>query len=818
MTGIILRGSGGRCRFSGSEPWTGGAAGRRISIWRSGRWFSVVALFLLSLAATPGAVALAPAIDGGAVATVTMSEDGQPTPFVLALRAEDPEADPLSWSISTNALHGTAAVIGSGTNATVSYQAATNYFGADSFVVRAADPGLLFDEVLVQVTIDPVNDAPRLQANLGLVTYELTEVAITTNLLRAADVDHNDGQIRFVEFSGGTGTATHVGTLRRSGQVMTNGDSFTMSELAAGAITYAAPITPFNLAFDSFVFRVRDDASAYASDGGFSTFTFPIRIEESNYPPQTVNGSIQASLGGSSTGQFHAVDVNQPADTLTFSIVSNGLRGTAVLTDPATGAFTYTPTSLVAGVDTVAFQVSDGLVGAATNGVMTVTLYDAPPVAFVGNYTSERGQPVSGQLVASDPLGQDLSFVVVTPPGRGTVTVEQATGTFVYDPAPGRFGSDEFFFAAVDTLAQTSAPARIGLTITRRPLPGDLLFTLQIDQGPNPPIGAVGIVGSVAGDLVPLTMGGSLGDPRGIVYSPEEDAVYVADGAGPRPLVRIDADSGTQSVVSAGGLLTFPVGVAIGADGALYVANGAPAGIIRVDPVSGTQSVFAAGGYMLFPVGLKAVAGGGFRVTDIVNFGAPPGGMVIDVDASGAVQTLITSNQNLVLPVDVCVLSNGVAAVADIATGVVRLTLSNGAQQAMTALPGQAFGITRADDGWIYVTCRLDSPQRCEIHRVNPLTGAATVFAGASGTIMGGPFGITHIPLTTQLRAAGEAAGAAIMWDSVSGAVYRVDSSLSLLPADWQPTGVLTGNGGALRLSITNQAGATFFRCEATPK
>ena len=47
-------------------------------------------------------------------------------------------------------------------------------------------------------------------------------------------------------------------------------------------------------------------------------------------------------------------------DDVTYAIVDSGLHGTAVITDPDTGAFTYTPDTDVAGVDTLTFTASDG--------------------------------------------------------------------------------------------------------------------------------------------------------------------------------------------------------------------------------------------------------------------------------------------------------------------------------------------------------------------------------------------------------------------------------------------------------------------------
>ncbi|MFQ5419799.1 MAG: Ig-like domain-containing protein, partial [Anaerolineae bacterium] len=55
----------------------------------------------------------APVIAEGDTVPVTMSEDGDPTDFLLTLNAGDVENDPLTWSVDTQPAHGDAWVMGS---------------------------------------------------------------------------------------------------------------------------------------------------------------------------------------------------------------------------------------------------------------------------------------------------------------------------------------------------------------------------------------------------------------------------------------------------------------------------------------------------------------------------------------------------------------------------------------------------------------------------------------------------------------------------------------------------------------------------------
>ena len=97
----------------------------------------------------------APVIAQGDSVAVTMSREGYPIAFQLAVSASDADANPLSWTVSTAALHGVAAVTAPATGALpgITYQPATGYVGADSFRLRVSDGQGGADEILVQVTV-----------------------------------------------------------------------------------------------------------------------------------------------------------------------------------------------------------------------------------------------------------------------------------------------------------------------------------------------------------------------------------------------------------------------------------------------------------------------------------------------------------------------------------------------------------------------------------------------------------------------------------------------------------------------------------------
>lgn len=99
-----------------------------------------------------------PNILQGSSTDVTMDEDADSTPFTLALDADDPNFDALSWNIQTQAAHGTASVDSTGSTVNVHYTPTLHYSGSDSFVVRVSDGNGGTDTITVNVTVTPFTD------------------------------------------------------------------------------------------------------------------------------------------------------------------------------------------------------------------------------------------------------------------------------------------------------------------------------------------------------------------------------------------------------------------------------------------------------------------------------------------------------------------------------------------------------------------------------------------------------------------------------------------------------------------------------------
>jgi hypothetical protein len=108
--------------------------------------------------------------------------------------------------------------------------------------------------------------------------------------------------------------------------------------------------------------------------------------------------------GQTATGTMSATDAD--GDPLTYSIVTNGGKGTATITNPSTGAYQYVPADGAIGSDTFTFKANDGT---SDSNVATVTVSIVADSGERGVWLMEEGSgPV---IVDSSGLGNNGSIV-----------------------------------------------------------------------------------------------------------------------------------------------------------------------------------------------------------------------------------------------------------------------------------------------------------------------------------------------------------------------------------------------------------------------
>jgi hypothetical protein len=220
--------------------------------------------------------------------------------------------------------------------------------------------------------------------------------------------------------------------------------------------------------------------------------------------------------------------------------------------------------------------------------------------------------------------------------------------------------------------------------------------------------------------------------PYDIGVAPGGRSLYVVDmgefaqGSTPAAdgrIIRVDPASGAQTVVSRGGELVDPAGIAVAPNGTLYVLEnvglggnprvplgGRPA-VIRIDPATGNQSVVTRDDALCYPFGIALEPSGGILVGD---FG--------DLIVGGPTQVDCVPNSSQIFP--------GALYRVNPATGALSLLSVNDATRGST-LRG-VFGVAVAPGGGIFVANQTSA--QAAVTAIDPANGVQTVLTPNSSS------------------------------------------------------------------------------------
>ena len=476
----------------------------------------------------------------------------------------------LTYQLVTRPAHGTL----SGIPPRLSYAPAPDYYGTDSFVFRLFDGALGSADTTVTLNITPVNDPPSGSALNAAA--EATEPTLI--VLPVTDPDGDALTIQATPPAHGVLTVDGVMATYTGDEGYTGPDSFTYTvsdgEFTAGPFTVAITVTAFNFAPvagaqaltlaedapqavtlvasdedgdpltwtivvppahgtlsgtapnltytpaadfhgpDSFTFRV--------SDGQETSNTAMVSLTVTPVNDAPVAGALAASVEAGYPLPLALAGSDPDGDDLVFNIVQQPVHGTLTGTAPQV---TYTAPISHAGDDTFAFTVSDGqLTSAPAMVTVSVAPYNLAPVAGAGSAVTDEDVPVATVLVATDPESSPLTYSIITPPVRGTLT--GTAPNLTYTPASNYSGTDSFTWTASDA-TKTSAPATFAVAVNPvNDAPVALSLTVPTEAGVSAPVNLSGsdVEGTPLGFAVvaPPEHGTLAGTPPALVYTPAE--------------------------------------------------------------------------------------------------------------------------------------------------------------------------------------------------------------------------------------------------------------------------------------------------------
>ncbi len=266
-------------------------------------------------------------------------------------------------------------------------------------------------------------------------------------------------------------------------------------------------------------------ATAYDASGGESDYSTEVSYTvppASATPPVAADGSASGPEDGAITGQLEVS--NSSGLPLQYAVQTGPASGTLSIED-ATGRFTYTPLPDFSGSDSFTFTASN------SNGesnpasiAITVTPVNDIPVALDTSIATSEDTAFTGQLTATDPDGDTLTFTLATSPAGGSVTISPA-GAFTYTPAANANGNDSFSFAVSDGTASATATVSVTINPVNDP-PTAHGTAITVDQGAT----VSGTLSASDSDGDPLNFNLATGPGKGSVSLADDGSfTYQAD-------------------------------------------------------------------------------------------------------------------------------------------------------------------------------------------------------------------------------------------------------------------------------------------------
>jgi sugar lactone lactonase YvrE len=303
---------------------------------------------------------------------------------------------------------------------------------------------------------------------------------------------------------------------------------------------------------------------------------------------------------------------------------------------------------------------------------------------------------------------------------------------------------------ALASFTDRALPSRIpARSPTSKLHPGDIVYA---DSGNALEGGFIIKVDPVSGEQMVISSGGYLRQP----FAPAVDqngAIIVSDTSG--RLVRVDPETGQQTLLkdNSGRELGMPCGIALEKRGTILVANFEA--VVRVEPASGHTQLVSAGGYLLAPIGIAVTPAG-----DVFVLNTGPAKQIVRINPQNGAQKIVSPGVCLNNPQAIAVRGNDLY-VTDVATsdgnfGIGRLLHVDLRTGLPTVIAQGGYligpvGVSIESDGHLIVTdpytINPASPDLYDggVIRIDPSTGAQTLLARGEGSYVN-PRGNTILP------------------------------------------------------------------------
>jgi gliding motility-associated-like protein len=350
-------------------------------------------------------------------------DDIYTTPFQTVLNGTsvlsndtDPNGSTLTVTVLTTTTNG---ILVMNLNGTFTYTPANGFSGIDTFVYVICNSNNLCDTAVVTITVG--NGSPV--ANVDHFATPFNTAFSDTVIVNDFDPNGDSLVVSIV-------STTSNGTL----------------VMGANGIFNYTPNAGFS-GVDTFIYNLCDTRIPPACD------TAIVFIYVGNIAPVATFDTYTTPTNTTLTGStVLANDFDPNNDPLTITLISGTTNGTIVLN--ANGTFTYVPNTAYHGPDSFIYRICDnGNPILCDTAIVFITVLNAAPIANADTYPTIPSVPISGGTVFvndSDPNNDPYTMTVITQPTNGTLTMNLATGTFLYNPNGTSAISDFFIYEICD--------------------------------------------------------------------------------------------------------------------------------------------------------------------------------------------------------------------------------------------------------------------------------------------------------------------------------------------------------------------------------
>ena len=291
--------------------------------------------------------------------SITLAED---TSAKITLEADDPDGDPLTYSIVRQPSNGKL----TGTAPNLTYTPKPNFNWLDSFTFKVNDGNSDSEPATVLITVNPANDPPKAKDD-KITTQEDIPIKKIDVLANDTEVDNEPLKVTSV----------------------TQGNNGTVSINPDNTLSYVPDADFYGT--DSFTYTISDHQNET------DTATVSVTVEPLNDAPViTSKPETVAMLNALYTYDVNAVDPDMN-DTLTYFLTS---KPEGMKINPTTGLIEWLPTDMHPEPNQVTVMVIDSnLAPASDTQSFTIKVNPAPPkiatLTITGGYNQATGKAIS---------------------------------------------------------------------------------------------------------------------------------------------------------------------------------------------------------------------------------------------------------------------------------------------------------------------------------------------------------------------------------------------------------------------------------------